>query len=102
MRPTRIEISRRALEQNIAYFRSIAPGKEIIAVVKANAYGHGMELVATAIEPLVDAFGVAFAEEGAALRSIGITKPIIVLMTPTIGDAEEIVEHDLDAVACST
>ncbi|GBD04781.1 Alanine racemase [bacterium HR20] len=101
MRPTRIEISRRALEQNIAYFRSIAPGKEIIAVVKANAYGHGMELVATAIEPLVDAFGVAFAEEGAALRSIGITKPIIVLMTPTIGDAEEIVEHDLDAVACS-
>ncbi|GIV55554.1 MAG: alanine racemase [Candidatus Kapaibacterium sp.] len=101
MRPTRIEISRRALEQNIAYFRSIAPGKEIIAVVKANAYGHGMNLVAPVLEPLVDAFGVAFAEEGAALRSIGITKPIIVLMTPTSDDAEEIVEHDLDVVACS-
>jgi alanine racemase len=101
MRPTRVEISRHALEQNVAYFRSLAPSTKIIAVVKANAYGHGMGLVAPVLEPLVDAFGVAFAEEGAALRSIGITKPIIVLMTPTSDDAEEIVEHDLDVVACS-
>lgn len=101
MRPTRIEISRHSLEQNAAYFRSIAPGKKIIAVVKANAYGHGMELVASVLEPVVDAFGVAFAEEGAALRSIGVTKPILVLMTPTASDVDAIIEYDLDVVACT-
>lgn len=101
MRPTRIEISRSALEHNIAVFRRLAPTQRLIAVVKANAYGHGMTLVASAIEPLVDMFGVAFAEEGAALRAAGIAKPIVVLMTPTESDAETIVAHSLDVVACS-
>ncbi|MCX7930506.1 MAG: alanine racemase [Chlorobi bacterium] len=101
MRPTHIEISRSALEKNIAVFRHIAPAQRLIAVVKANAYGHGMQLVARTIEPLVDIFGVAFAEEGAVLRAAGITKPIIVLMTPTADDAEIIVTHRLDVAACS-
>lgn len=101
MRPTRIEISRTALEHNIAYFRNLAPGKALIAVVKANAYGHGIELVAPLLEPFVDAFGVAFPEEGVLLRDKGITKPIIVLMTPTVRDATVIVEYNLDVVACS-
>ncbi|GIV54970.1 MAG: alanine racemase [Candidatus Kapaibacterium sp.] len=101
MRPTRIEISASALRNNIALFRRIAPGTVLIAVVKANAYGHGMELVARTIEPLVDMFGVAFVEEGAALRVAGITKPILVLMTPTVSDAETIVAERLDVVACS-
>ncbi len=101
MRPTCIEISQHALEQNVATFRRIANGKAIIAVVKANAYGHGMELCARILEPHVDMFGVAFAEEGAQLRAAGITKPILVLMTPTAGDADAIVEYDLDVVACA-
>lgn len=101
MRPTRIEISRSALYHNVAQFRRIAPDTTLIAVVKANAYGHGMELVAPALEPAVDMFGVAFAEEGAALRAAGIAKPILVLMTPTASDAELILTAHLEVVACS-
>ena len=100
MRPTRIEISQHALEQNVATFRRIANGRAIIAVVKANAYGHGMELCARILEPHVDMFGVAFAQEGVQLRAAGITKPILVLMTPTASDAECIVRAHLDVVAC--
>ncbi len=101
MRPTRIEISAGALRHNIAFFRRLAPSARLIAVVKANAYGHGMELVARTIEPWVDMFGVAFAEEGVALRSAGIRSPIVVLMTPTVADVQTIVAADLDVVACS-
>ena len=47
-------------------------------MVKANAYGHGVDGVAPFIEPYVDYFGVALLEEGIHLRELGITKPILV------------------------
>jgi alanine racemase len=47
-------------------------------MVKANAYGHGIDGVAPFIEPYVDYFGVALVEEGIYLRELGITKPILV------------------------
>lgn len=48
-------------------------------MVKANAYGHGVLFVASAVEKLVDCFGVARLEEALSLRSQGITKPILLL-----------------------
>ncbi|SPX40651.1 alanine racemase 1, PLP-binding, biosynthetic [Haemophilus influenzae] len=48
-------------------------------MVKANAYGHGVVFVASTLEQNVDCFGVARLEEALALRSNGITKPILLL-----------------------
>jgi alanine racemase len=49
-----------------------------MAVLKANAYGHGLASVARALAPLADAFGVALVEEGIALRRLGLENPILV------------------------
>lgn len=56
----------------------MAPGKKVIAMVKANGYGHGMLTVARAI-PYVDAFGVASIEEAVRLREAGIQTDIILM-----------------------
>ena len=60
----------------------------LIAVVKDDAYGHGAEIVSLAIERDVDAFAVSSAEEGAALRTAGVRKHILVLSPPL--DREEV------------
>ncbi len=67
--------------QNLAAVHSKSPGAQIIAVVKTDAYGHGAAEIAKAAEKLDYLFGfaVATAEEAFALRSQGITKPILIL-----------------------
>ena len=50
-----------------------------MAVIKANAYGHGMLTVAQALDPLVDAFAVACLEEAQLLRASGVAAPILLL-----------------------
>ena len=50
-----------------------------MAILKANAYGHGLEAVARCLAPQADAFGVALVEEGIALRRLGIENPILVM-----------------------
>lgn len=78
MRPTFLEVNLPQLRKNIEAIRThVAPAK-VMAMVKANAYGHGVEGVAPFIEPDVDYLGVAILEEGVYLREIGITKPILV------------------------
>ncbi|PWY57417.1 alanine racemase [Legionella qingyii] len=71
-RPTRLVIEPNALHHNLARIRRLAPGKKIIAMVKANAYGCGVHVVAPILEGHVDAFGVACIEEALVLRKIGI------------------------------
>jgi alanine racemase len=56
-----------------------AGGAGVIAIIKADAYGHGMVAVSAALESRVDAFGVASVEEGMCLRSAGCRKPVLVL-----------------------
>ncbi|TDJ20628.1 MAG: alanine racemase, partial [Gammaproteobacteria bacterium] len=63
-----IDIS--ALRHNFQQVRKSAPGCRILAVVKADAYGHGAARVARALDE-TDGFAVARMEEGAALRAIG-------------------------------
>ncbi len=76
-----IEVDIAAIEANVAAVRrSLGPGIEIIAVVKANAYGSGVAGFAPALEAAgVDRFAVVWAQEALTLRRVGITKPVIVL-----------------------
>ena len=79
-RPTWIEIDTAALRANAAQLRRIiGPDVMLMAVVKANAYGHDAALVAPAVEAHVDRFAVAALAEAVDLRRAGITKPILVL-----------------------
>ncbi|WP_340609573.1 alanine racemase [Xenorhabdus bharatensis] len=71
-------IDRRALRHNLQQVRVKAPGSKIIAVVKANAYGHGLLETAYTMES-ADCFGVARIGEALALRSGGVIKPILLL-----------------------
>lgn len=79
MNETHAIINLNALEHNISRLREITPNSQLIAVVKANAYGHGMVKLAQFIEPKVDGFAVARIEEGVILRDHGIKIPIILL-----------------------
>ncbi len=96
-RPTYVEIDLAALQHNLAKARLQAgDGRQILAVVKADAYGHGAARVAPALELAgADLFGVAIVEEGVALRRAGITRPILVLGGTYPGQEDELFEHDL-------
>jgi alanine racemase len=78
---TWIEVSRKAIESNIAELRKgMKRGVKFMAVVKSNAYGHGLtDFSKLAEQSDVDFFGVDSIVEGLALRSAGINKPILVL-----------------------
>ncbi len=67
-----------ALSNNYQLIKSLSPDAKILAVLKANGYGHGLERIANAL-PDADAFGVARIDEALALRAAGIEKPIVLL-----------------------
>ena len=67
-----------ALEHNLQVVRDAAPGSKIMAVIKANAYGHGMVPVAQHLSH-VDAFAVARVPEALELRANGIAARIVLL-----------------------
>ena len=93
----RVEINKSALVHNIHEFRRIVGRKrKFLAVVKANAYGHGLlEVSRIALRSGVDWLGVNSVEEGAALREAGIRAPILVIgYVPFLG-LEEAVTRDL-------
>ncbi|MDQ7814719.1 MAG: alanine racemase [Patescibacteria group bacterium] len=77
---TRVELSADALGHNIDAFNSILSGAKMMAVVKSNAYGHGLvETAKIAEKKGVAWFGVDNVDEGLALRRSGIKKPILIL-----------------------
>lgn len=67
-----------ALQHNLAIVRGAAPQSAILAMIKANAYGHGLERIALALTA-ADAFGVACCDEVERLRAVDIQKPIVVM-----------------------
>lgn len=77
-RATRVEVDLAAIRDNV---RAIKPaGSELMAVVKANAYGHGdIEVSRAALEAGATWLGVALVEEGVRLRDAGITVPVLML-----------------------
>ena len=86
-RPAKAYIDLLALRHNCELANSLAPNSRTMAIVKANAYGHGVLPVAHALEPLVPAFGVTCLEEAVELREGGITKPVC-LLEGTFSDDE--------------
>jgi alanine racemase len=77
---TWIEIDAGAVGRNLDAFRSVVtPGSAVMAVVKANAYGHGLEVIAPLAAKHADWLGVNNLEEALAVRDLGIDKPIAIL-----------------------
>ncbi|WP_448213714.1 alanine racemase [Colwellia sp. MEBiC06753] len=73
-------INLQALAHNVQQIHQLAPDSKIMAVLKANAYGHGLERIASALaDQAVDAFGVARLDEALALRACGVIKPIVLM-----------------------
>jgi alanine racemase len=79
MRPTKATIRLDDIASNYQVASRLAPSSRSIAVIKANAYGHGMVEVAKELQDLVPVFAVALMEEALQLRNAGISKPILVL-----------------------
>ncbi|MGE0786000.1 MAG: alanine racemase [Sandaracinaceae bacterium] len=99
VRPTRAEIDLDRLAHNASVVRRIAGRAKLAAVVKADAYGHGLETIAARlVEVGVDGFAVALAEEGLALRAIGVKQPILVMNGVYDGAHREVVRHGLTPV----
>jgi alanine racemase len=89
-----------ALAHNLAHVRGRIPKTcEILAVVKADAYGHGAAAIARALEKLgVSRFGVATPAEGIALREAGIRCPILVMGALSSAQYPEMVAHRLTPI----
>lgn len=81
-RPSRFHIDLEALTHNFNELSCLAGSRRKMAVVKANAYGHGAVPCAQRLEAFVDAFAVAITEEAIELREAGIDKPVLVLQGP--------------------
>ena len=97
-RPVRARIDLQALQQNLHQVRVSAPHSKVMAVVKANGYGHGLVAVSEALHE-ADGFGVARLEEALALRQAGIRKPVILLEGFTnVAELEAVLEHGFEVV----
>ncbi len=93
-RPTVVEVDLEAIRHNVRRLKP--PTAELLAVVKADGYGHGAAPVArAALEAGASRLGVALVEEGTALREAGIAAPILLLSEPPPGAEEEVLAHGL-------
>ncbi len=98
-RPAWAEIDLDAIRDNVRALMSIlSPGTRFMAVVKADAYGHGaVEVARAAVKARAWGLGVATTDEGVQLRQAGITAPILLLGPTPPEEASRVVEHDLSA-----
>ena len=104
LRPTWVEIDDKAIVHNLNVVRNIVgPKVKIMAVIKANAYGHGVLSVADAlIKDGVNYFAVATIDEAITLREAGIDQPVLVLGTTIPGyGVDEAVQADIALALCS-
>ena len=91
-----VEINLSAITQNFKSIKSRTTA-DVLAVVKADAYGHGLIPVSKALEEAgVDWFGTALLEEAINLRKAGILKPIISWLTPLGEDFKSAIDLDID------
>jgi alanine racemase len=99
---TWVEVSIEAIRSNVqavkAYVQQHSP--KLIAVIKADAYGHGAIPVARALQADVSMFAVATVEEAIRLRESGIDTPTLVLFNPLPDSAEAIVHYQLTPAVC--
>lgn len=97
MRPTIAQINLANLKANYLAIRKKTKTK-VLAVVKADAYGHGYKIVASTLNSLDEKpeyYGVALAEEGVALRTLKIKQPILIFEPPNLHNVEAIIKYGL-------
>ena len=98
-RPVWAEVNLGAVAHNVREIRRIVkPDAKIMAIVKANGYGHGaVKISRTALNNGADYLGVAILDEAVKLRENGIDAPILVLGFTTLDQAEEILDYQVTA-----
>ncbi|MFD1362009.1 alanine racemase [Lentibacillus salinarum] len=103
-RPTWAEVDLAAIAHNISQMAGKLPGHcNVIAVVKANAYGHGaVEVAETALQSGADMLAVALLEEALTLRGAGIVAPILVFGSVAPQDVPVAARHDLTLTCFQT
>ncbi|MDP3150165.1 MAG: alanine racemase [Ignavibacteria bacterium] len=97
MRPTIAQINLANLKANYLAIRKKTKTK-VLAVVKADAYGHGYEEVVSALNSLSEKpeyYGVALAEEGIAVRKLKVKQPILIFEPPSKYNVDAIIKYDL-------
>src|SRR5712671_5225862 len=96
-RPTWAEVSLTAIQHNFSTIKAyVTPEATVCAVVKADAYGHGAEECARAMQAEgAKWFGVTSTDEGISLRKAGITGRILLLSGFWRGEEEAVLEHNL-------
>ena len=95
LRPTHVVINLSQLRRNVEAIRAKVFPAKVLVMLKANAYGHGIDGVAPFIEPFVDAIGVAVLDEGIHLRELGINKPVLVAGGTLPEQVPYYLQHDL-------
>jgi alanine racemase len=102
-RPTRAEISLGRIRNNFEVVRSlVGPKVKIMAMVKSNAYGHGIKTVSeTLLASGADYLGVAYLEEAVYLRRCGITSPILVCGAINTDQIEDFLTYDIEITSSS-
>jgi alanine racemase len=101
-RPTYLEVNLPRLKQNLENICAFVKPAKVMAVLKANAYGHGVDGVAPFLAPFADYIGVALVEEGIHLRELGISKPILVMGGSLPDQVPLFIENDLILAASSS
>jgi len=97
-RPTFARIDLDALIHNVREVKRACAGRKLIAVVKGDAYGHGMRVASLAMSHAgADMFAVATTEEAVELRDTGITEPIILIAPVTTDEIGVVLDHSLAA-----
>lgn len=96
-RPTVATVRLDALRHNVGALRRLLgePGPRLIAVVKANAYGHGPEAAVAIASAGADVLACADIEEGVALRRAGVTTPILVFGALSVNELDGLFDHAL-------
>lgn len=103
LRPTWAEISLGKLQRNYARVRELAGARKLMAVIKADAYGHGAVAISKCLAACgVDWFGAATVEEALELREAGIEKPILLLGGLYMSDPAHLAEFRLTPAVSST
>ena len=94
MRPTVMEVDLSALKNNISEIKKYIGNKELMPIIKANAYGTYVNKIISIINEF-NIVGVATIEEGINLRKLGFKKEIFILNQPAIDELDEIVKYSL-------
>ena len=103
LRPTWVEISLPKLRRNFQRIRELAGARKVMAVIKADAYGHGAVPVAKCLAACgADWFGVATVEEALELRAAGVRQPVLLLGGLYMSDPAHLIEYGLTPSISST